>query len=49
VFTTVFHRALLSCRWQQSWIVSSVWILAPWLWLRCWFWDIQSSLISIPA
>jgi hypothetical protein len=24
-----FHRALLSCRWQQSLIVSSVWILAP--------------------
>jgi hypothetical protein len=49
VFTTVFHRALLSFRWQQSWIVSSVWILAPWLWLRCWLQDVQSSLISIPA
>ena len=49
VFTTVFHRALLSCRWQRSWIVSSVWILAPRLWLRCWLWDVQSSLISIPA
>jgi hypothetical protein len=24
VFTTVFHMALLSSRWQQSWIVSSV-------------------------
>jgi hypothetical protein len=49
VFTTVFPRALLSCRWQRSWIVSSVWILAPRLWLRCWLWDVQSSLISIPA
>jgi hypothetical protein len=49
VFTTVFHRALLSCRWQQSWMVSSVWILAPWLWLRCWLWDVWSSLICIPA
>jgi hypothetical protein len=49
VFTTVFHRALLSCRRQQSWMVSSVWILAPWLWLRCWLRDVQSSLISIPA
>jgi hypothetical protein len=49
VFLTVFHRPLLSCRWQQSWIVSSVWILAPWLWLRCWLWNVQSSLISIPA
>jgi hypothetical protein len=49
VFTTVFHRALLSCRWQQSWIVSGVWILAPWLWLRCWLRDVQSSLISIPV
>jgi hypothetical protein len=49
VFTTVFHRALLSCRRQQSWIVSSVWILAPWLWLRCWLQDVQSSSISIPA
>jgi hypothetical protein len=49
VFTTVFHRALLSCRRQQSWIVSSVWILAPRLWLRCWLQDVQSSSISIPA
>jgi hypothetical protein len=49
VFTTVFHRALLSCRWEGSWIVSSVWILAPRLWLRCWLWDIQSSSISIPV
>jgi hypothetical protein len=50
VFTTVFHRALLSCRRQWSWIVSSVWILlAPRLWLRCWLRDIQSSSISIPA
>jgi hypothetical protein len=49
VFTTVFHGALLSCRQQQSWIVSSVWILAPWLWLRCWLWDVQSFSISIPA
>jgi hypothetical protein len=51
VFTTVFHssRALLSCRRQWSWIVSSVWILAPWLWLRCWLRDIHSSSISIPA
>jgi hypothetical protein len=22
VFTTVFHRAFLSCRWQQNWIVA---------------------------
>jgi hypothetical protein len=36
VFTTVFNKAVLSCRQQQSWIVSSVWILAPCLWLRCW-------------
>jgi hypothetical protein len=49
VFTTVFHRALLSCRWQRSWIVSSVWILAPRVWLRCWLRDVQSSSISIPA
>jgi hypothetical protein len=50
VFTTVFcHRALLCCRWQQSWIVSSVQILAPWLCLRCWLWDTQSSSISIPV
>jgi hypothetical protein len=49
VFTTVFHRALLSCRWQWSWIVSSVRILAPQLCLRCWLQDIQSSLISIPV
>jgi hypothetical protein len=47
VFTTMFHRALLSCRRQRSWIVSSVWILAPRLWLRCWLWDIESSLISM--
>jgi hypothetical protein len=40
VFTTVFHWALLTCRWQRSWIVSSVWILAPWLWLSCWLQDI---------
>jgi hypothetical protein len=40
---------LAVARWQRSWIVSSVWILAPPLWLRCWLWDIQSSLISIPA
>jgi hypothetical protein len=37
VFTTVFHRALLSCRWQQSWIVSSVW---------CWLWDVQRQLFD---
>jgi hypothetical protein len=49
VFTTVFHRALLSCRWKWSWIVSSVWIPAPWLCLRCQLQDIQSSLIGIPA
>jgi hypothetical protein len=49
VFTTVFHRALLSCWWQWHWIVSGVWILAPWLRLRCQLRDVQSSSIDIPS
>jgi hypothetical protein len=46
VFTTVFHRALLSCRWQPSWIVSSVWILAPILCLRCRLRDMHAELFD---